>query len=158
MKKPIILPTGIVLLPYSHDDGFCRIDLKLGPQAAEQIFTFKGDDGSVFHFDIPKIKNMIAANPTAYETGSYAIRPEDVHYVLLNRGVEEDHLTKLAETNLDENGLIVRFPDNTVVTIDGNHRMIARYRRQYDFMDFTILTIEQARPALLALPDDFGAL
>lgn len=153
-KTPILFTSGVVLLPYLYADGYLRIDLNKGPQPDQQIFSFKGDDGTVYHFDIPKIKRMIAENPSLYSTESFAIRPEDVLYIVANRGVEEDHLIRLADKTLNENGLMVRFPEKDEIIIDGNHRMVARFNRHLDFMDFTVLTIEQAKPALLALPKE----
>ncbi len=108
----------------------------------DQIFTHVDPDtGAVMHINASA---MLRAVPAAIAAGTaqhlrMAIDPEFVDFVKKGRGIEEHHLPKVKENTLDEPLLGVWMPDESCLTVDGHHRIVARHHLGLDYADIIIL-------------------
>lgn len=98
----------------------------------DQIFSFFGEDGCEYHWNASKIIEALNNDKLTPLARLYLdITDEIYEHVSKKNGIEEHHLVTIDEARLEVPVILVEFPGNppTHVLIDGNHRLVARYRR-----------------------------
>lgn len=151
LRFPEVRPDGL-FLSYAHDSGGFLVDLRK-PDFQDQCFThIDDDDDRVRVFHVPKLKQLISENQC--ELREFEVDDEQAAFVMQNRGVEEEHLQRISD--LDEPGIICEWPDGSQLTVDGNHRLVARARRKLPTMHFWMVPEKLWRKALLKAPSAFG--
>jgi hypothetical protein len=153
--REIIVLSDKVLVPYLYDEGWC--EMYLHPMPDHQVFTFMSGDGTTYHFDILKLNDMIEMHPSQYKVETYAIRAEDIDHIVKFNGIEQEHIDRIPESEVNKFGIIIQWQDSTQTIINGNHRMVKRFRLGYDFMKFYVLTMQQTKKSLLAIPPEVSS-
>ena len=98
----------------------------------DQIFSFFGEDGSEYHWNASKIIEAMNNDRLEPMLRVETDITDDIYeHVSKKNGIEEHHLVTIDEARLEVPVILVEFPGNppTHVLIDGNHRLVARYRR-----------------------------
>ena len=108
------------------------------PQHADQVFTFGDTGGVVRHFDISRIRGMFAEVPVEWPLVEMPIGRADEQFMLRHRGVEEGKVRALPLSALDEPGIACWMPDQSLLIIDGTHRLVKRVRRKLTTMFFYV--------------------
>lgn len=125
----------------------------------DQIFSFFGSDGGEFHWNISKILEAVATDKLKPLSCFPLEITEDIYnHVSNNNGIEGYHLVTIDEERLKDPVLFVEFPGGpspTHVLIDGNHRLVAAYRRGLRKLPTKAFELHQLKPYQV---EDFGVL
>lgn len=98
-----------------------------------EVFTHITPAGTVRHFSIDKLKELIVALVARYGYANVirsAMIPEDqVTFIRQHRGIEQEKLDRLCEPWLSQPVILCEIPDENgvdrhLVTVDGHHRIV----------------------------------
>lgn len=135
-----------IFVPYKYARG--GIWLSPVVDYTQQVFSFRADDtGETIHWYVNRLYKVEPKEEITVE-----LLPDQIDFVLRKHGIQADRLTKIPNDRLDEHGLMVHFDDGSDVFVDGNHRYVRRFQLGRRYMNFWLLTREQAKVAELDLP------
>ncbi len=126
-------------------------------QRMDQAFMHIDDDGVVRHFNATALFEWAVL--TAQEVCEIPIDREQAAWIVKNNGVEPSRLAAITHRMLDDPLLLARFPDDSSIMVDGNHRYVAAVAagRQtikayiIDEKDWSGFLIEDMPPGLEAI-------
>lgn len=93
----------------------------------DELFSHEDTDGVTRHFNASAMTRSVLAGTTTPTYATLALYPDLVASIEANHGVEQDHLEKVAGS-LDTIILLVEFTDGSNLVVDGNHRIVKRWR------------------------------
>jgi hypothetical protein len=159
LRFPEIRDTGF-LCPYLYDDddGGMLLNTTVIDYRNQLFSHIDPDDHRIRHFDISKLIKMIKQEPSAFEIGLFELLEQQVNFIQQNHGIDETHFNRISDEFLNEPGIICLFADTSQLVVDGNHRFIARARRNLESMAFWLVPETTWRKALLRLPSQFDAI
>lgn len=154
MTKQITTLNSKFYIPYLYDKGHLVLARDNTPG---QIFShIETDTGFQRHYDVSKLGKIVAAGPPGTTIAIYAVQPELANFLLEHSGIEQPRLDRLTPSNIAEPGLMIHLADGHDIIVDGNHRYVRRHQIGLETMSFFVLTEAAARPALLAIPSEWG--
>lgn len=115
----------------------------------DQIFSHVDGQGAVRHFNTTAITNAILSRVLAPDFATLLLTPSVVSHIEQNHGIEPGHLNKIPDEALNRPVLLAMFRDNTSLVIDGNHRIVKRYRIGKTTVDALVITEAQWLPFLV---------
>lgn len=96
----------------------------------DHVFSYeRADTNELFYFNTSLLERIRLQHPNWFRRVTLDVIPEIYDLVLVGRGIEETHLKTLSAERLEEPGLGIHFDDGSFVLVDGNHRLVERYRR-----------------------------
>lgn len=102
----------------------------------DAVFSYeRADTKELFYFNTDLLERIRQQQPGWFRRITLDVIPEIYDLVLLGRGIEEAHLKTLSAERLEEPGLGIHFDDGAFVLVDGNHRLVERYRRGLKSID-----------------------
>lgn len=111
----------------------------------EEIFDFYFDaEDKTYRFNVRWIKNAIVKGEIPFAMFRATLTKEWYDIILQQAGIEEDRISEIKELNRP--GLLVIWPDQSSVLIDGNHRLIARWRRGLRHFRYAAVALSDATP------------
>ncbi len=136
---------------YRHRPGGTWLHTRvLRPE--DQFFSLRQEEtGETRHW---LIRDLYAAAKIA-DCITAVLDQEGTEHVMRWNGIEQAHLDRLSPAQLEEPGILIRFPDGKSTVIDGNHRWVRRYQLGERTMRFFCFAEEQARLAMLILPEAY---
>lgn len=99
----------------------------------DEVFTHIDDnDGTVRHFNPSAMYRAVPdlLLPGRIQLITASIDPEFVAFILARRGVEDGKLARMKEPYLSLPLIGAMMDDDTVLTVDGHHRMVVLSRLQ----------------------------
>lgn len=121
------------------------------PQLRE-TFVHTDDDGIRRQFDVLTLKALIRANPGSWKLTVVPLTRSQAKFIQETRSIEEAKVRALPLSILNEPGIACRFPDGSVLIVDGNHRLVKRTLRGLKSMDFWLADQPDWEAALI--PED----
>lgn len=122
-----------------------------------EVWHYHGDQyfpkGLVFN--VRGIKDDIVSGEIDSHVIRIKITEEFYRHTLTNGGVEEQHVRSLNSEDLDRIAVGVLMPGDTLMLIDGNHRLARRYRDGMTDMRVVVVRCSACREHL-ALPEQIG--
>jgi len=114
----------------------------------DESFDFFYDSRNVtYRFNIRKIKDAIVAARIPFRMFRATITEKWYNLIMKMGGIEEDRIPQL--TDLNRPGLVVIFEDGNSLIIDGNHRLVARYRRGTRIFRYAAVTFDDIWPFIM---------
>lgn len=114
-----------------------------------QVFEFTDAEGITHYFSIPVLRESIKTTPDLWTLETLPITRWDATFVSKNRGVAEARVRAFPLKHLDEPGIGLYWRDGSMLTADGNHRLVKRVRRGMSTMDFWTASEPVWRAAVL---------
>lgn len=114
-----------------------------------EVFDLVEASGMRYLFDVRGIADAIVDNRVPYKVGTMQVAMADYLTLMETRGVEEDHLPRIDARRLDVPGLMLMWPDGTMVLGDGVHRLVKRFRKNKPFMRVVVVPQRGWQPYLL---------
>jgi hypothetical protein len=113
-----------------------------------ETFDFYYDSRNVtYRFNVRAIKDAIVANEIAFKMFRATITEKWQSLILRHGGVEEERIPLVR--SLNRPGLMVLWADGNSLLIDGNHRLIARWRHGLRFFRYAAIAFDDIRPYTL---------
>lgn len=112
-------------------------ELNLTRQITDHVFSYeRHDTHQTYYWNTSLLERIRLQRPHWFKRITLDIIPQIYDLVLLHRGIEEPHIAALSNERMEEPGLGLFFNDNDqFVLVDGNHRLVKRYRRGLKQMD-----------------------
>ena len=92
----------------------------------DQIFSHEDLDGVVRHFNASAMLRGVVREVVPATFYRITLEEELIDHLVSNHGIEEHHLDRALD--LEEPVLMVEFSDGKSLVIDGNHRLVKRWR------------------------------
>ncbi len=127
-------------------------------QTTDEVFEFRGDDGSFYCWNVSAVKRACLAKGLVPERIRFEITSDMYAQVSGRSGVEEDHIVNITADRLEEPLYCVVVEDGSHILFDGNHRLTARYRAGMKTARAFMFTHEQLKPYELVLPQGVSGL
>jgi hypothetical protein len=121
----------------------------------DQIFSVE-IDGDVVNFDVAKLEQMAAAAPDHFGTVRVPVTARQAREMIATRGIETSRLKSLTAADLANPGMACLLEDGDLVTVDGHHRYVRRWRKGLRWMVFRVAPPEVWRLCLIGLPEAVG--
>jgi|GEM_PF-5376395 hypothetical protein len=114
----------------------------------EETFDFYYEDQNVtYRFNVRAIKNAIVDQKIPFAMFRATITEKWYGLICKHGGIEEERVAKVSDVNRP--GLVVIWPEENSLIIDGNHRLVARYRRGLRFFRYAAIAFDDIRPYTL---------
>ena len=121
-----------------------------------EIFCFT-TEGETVLFDVRGIKDAVLAGWLQYSVHQIDLNEKLVADRLARGGVEEPHVARIKGEQLNRPGVMIwfpEFPDVHHVLIDGNHRVVARWRAGLKTFKFVMVSYQPKLMPYIALPGE----
>jgi hypothetical protein len=115
----------------------------------DEIFSHTDEDGVTRHWNTSAMVRAVFERKVKPAHGECDINGSLVAHILSNHGVEEANLAQLPDKVLDIPVVLAQFTDGTSLLIDGNHRVVKRWRKGLKKVHAMIFSEEQWKPFLL---------
>jgi hypothetical protein len=149
--KALTVVGNKVFLPFTHRPGGVLVSASpVDFDTNDQVFSHRGTDGTCRSYHIASLQAFTGIA----ERITIALTQSDVYVVIRQYGIEIEHLERIQPTQLRQPGLMVSFDDGTDLIVDGNHRLVKRYQTGLREMYFFRFTEEQAKQAMIDVPDE----
>jgi hypothetical protein len=113
-----------------------------------EIFDFYYASKNVtYRFNVRDIKDAIVAEKIAFRMFKATLTEKWQSLILRHGGVEEERIPLVR--NVNRPGIVVLWPDGNSLLIDGNHRLIARWRRGLRSFRYAAVAFDDIRPYTL---------
>lgn len=119
---------------------------------ADVIETFRSNTPGLpdIIFDVRAIKDAVINNQIKFEVFRSEISDAWYNHILKNGGIEEPRVAGLSEQDLKRPLITILFPQGWTQIIDGNHRLIKRYRRGTRVVRYVRVTLRDCVQGKLA--------
>jgi len=125
---------------------------------SDPVFSYqRANSDEVLYFNTGLLDRMRLQQPHLFKRITLDVTPDIYDLVLTQRGIEEPHLKTLSAARLTEPGLGAIFEDGTFSLVDGNHRLVQRYRLDMKKFDVWICTKSVWELCLVNLPPEIRA-
>lgn len=94
----------------------------------DEIFSHEDLDGVTRHFNTSAMVRGVMHSKVTPLYRSIDLSESLVAYIEKNHGVEQSHLSNVEHT-IDNPVVLVEFEDGTSLVVDGNHRIVKRWRK-----------------------------
>lgn len=96
--------------------------------STDQIFSHVDPEGVHRHFNTSAMTRAVLTRKVAPFTTVCELNADLISHIERNHGIEAHHLQSIPNENLNTPVLLVRFEDGTSLLVDGNHRVVKRWR------------------------------
>ena len=92
----------------------------------QDVFQHIDVDGTVRIFSLLFLRKSIRKYPHRWRLTELPIDDAQAQYVIENRGVDEARAKTLPLSVINDPGIALIWPDGSLLTVDGNHRLVRR--------------------------------
>ena len=103
-----------------------------------EIFSHIDTDGTLRKFSINLLKESFEKNPDDWETITMSIDKKRAKYVMEKNGVELPRVLSYPRSKINFPGIGCLWQDNSMLIVDGNHRLVKRICLKLKTMDFNV--------------------
>jgi hypothetical protein len=121
--------------------------LDCGP--TDEIFTHVDEDGTTRHFNTSAMMRAVIERKVKPDLATCPLTEGLIRHIEQNHGVEEPNIEQLPDRVLEIPVLLVRFNDTTDLLVDGNHRVVKRWRKGLKDVRALLFTEAQAQPYMV---------
>lgn len=122
-----------------------------------EVFSYDSPRLGPFAVDVTGLKEGIAKRAVPFNMYRMTLSEEWVTKTIEHNGCDEAHISRIDPGDLEYPGIALMLaPDGDVVMIDGNHRLVRRWREGMTTFFFAMVTLPDALPYLAADPSEFG--
>jgi len=93
----------------------------------DELFSHEDLHGATRHFNASAMTRAVLANTVTPVFETLALYDDLVAHIEKFHGVEEPHLANLG-SSINNPIIVVEFPDGDNLVVDGNHRVVKRWR------------------------------
>ena len=115
----------------------------------DQIFSHTDFSGVTRHFNATAIIRAISYRRITPNFATLDLIPSVIDTIEKHHGVDQVHLDRLTDDMLSSPILIAEFNDGANLVIDGNHRIVKRFKKGFKTVDAVIVNEPDWTPYLV---------
>lgn len=119
-----------------------------------EIFTFSAPETGDIVFNVRGIKDALADRKLPFAIYEVDLTEDWINHIENNNGVEQEKIAKVDDTRINDPGILLLWPWGDSTVIDGNHRMVARWRRGLRIFRFACIHVALPLLPFMCKPGD----